>query len=106
MATSAVHKPTGGVAGFTYGNGLARTVALRPAIQVQSVASGTVQSLAYGRDPNGNVTSITDNLVPANNKGFTYDPLNRLWTATGYTRPLSWTTTGWATVSPRPGAPP
>ena len=43
--------------------------------------NGTVQSLAYGYDNNGNVLSITDNVTSANSQTFTYDGLNRLVTA-------------------------
>jgi YD repeat-containing protein len=95
VATSVLHKPMGGVKSFTYGNGLARTVGFDLQYQVQGVQSGTVQNLTYGRDKNGNVTTITDNLVPSNNKTLTYDPLDRLSTATGFTLGLlSWTYDG------------
>ena len=45
-------------------------------------------------DANGNVGSITNTLDPAKNKTFTYDALDRLWTATGPWGSLGWTYDG------------
>ena len=41
-----------------------------------------VQDMVYGYDDDGNVTAVTDNVVPNNSQQFTYDGLNRLVRAT------------------------
>jgi YD repeat-containing protein len=42
----------------------------------------SVQDMAYTYDSDGNVTAVTDNVVPNNSQQFTYDGLNRLTIAT------------------------
>jgi len=44
--------------------------------------AGLIQSLRYTYDPNGNITRITDDVATAG-RSFTYDPLNRLVSASG-----------------------
>ena len=46
------------------------------------VPAKSVQDMAYTYDSDGNVTAVTDNVVPNNSQQFTYDGLNRLVSAT------------------------
>ena len=90
VASSIAHKPFGGIASLTYGNGLARTVGYDQQYRINSIVTGAVQNVSYTLDANGNITGITDNLNPTKNKSFGYDVLDRLTSATGPWGTLSW----------------
>ena len=94
VASSIAHKPFGGIASLTYGNGLARTVGYDQQYRINSIVTGAVQNVSYTLDANGNITGITDNLNPTKNKSFGYDALDRLTAGTGPWGSLAWTYDG------------
>ncbi len=78
----------GQVLQLTYGNGAVRThtyqpTTLRLASLVTTKDGTTLQSFSYSYDNVGNITTLTDTRTPANTQTFTYDPLDRLESATG-----------------------
>ncbi len=97
LASNITYKPFGGMNAITYGNGLSGTIGYDNQYRVSSVTAGSVLSLSYtGYDSNGNITAITDSLDASKNKSFSYDNLDRLWTATssGIWGSLAWTYDG------------
>lgn len=82
-ATNATYHPNGALKGFTYGNGIQRTVTLNdrqlPA-QVRDALGTTARyDDSFGYDVNGNPTSITDALgQPGGTRTMAYDALDRL----------------------------
>jgi RHS repeat-associated protein len=91
VATAITHKPFGGIASLTYGNGLLRTVTYDQQYRISRVQTGGVLDLAYGFDNNGNILSLTNNLDTSKNKTYGYDALDRLQGATGPWGSLGWT---------------
>jgi RHS repeat-associated protein len=81
LANTLQYVPFGPLQSLSYGNGLAlnRSYDLDGRLQ-QHTLSG-LQNLAHSYDPAGNLTGLTDSLVPANSQGFGYDPLDRLTSA-------------------------
>jgi YD repeat-containing protein len=75
--------PFGDVLSITLGNGIMTTKTYNNRYHMTDMDIGTVKDLTYTRDNTGNITGITDNLVPAKNKSYTYDNLYRLDIATG-----------------------
>ncbi len=97
LASNITYKPFGGMNAITYGNGLSGTIGYDNQYRINSITAGSVLSLSYtGYDNNGNITAITDSLDTSKNKSFTYDNLDRLWTATstGIWGSLAWTYDG------------
>ena len=94
VASSVAHKPFGGIASMTYGNGLNRTVSYDQQYRISSITTGAVQNLPYSHDANGNITGITNSLNPTKNKTFGYDALDRLTGGAGPWGTLSWTYDG------------
>ncbi len=97
LASSITYKPFGGMNAITYGNGLSGTIGYDNQYRISSITAGAVLNLGYtGYDSNGNITAITDSLDASKNKSFTYDNLDRLWTATstGIWGSLAWTYDG------------
>ncbi len=90
VAANVTHNPFGGIASLTYGNGLARTVGYDQQYRITGIQTGGIQNLTYTPDNNGNILSITNNLDASKSKSFTYDALDRLWTATGPWGILGW----------------
>jgi RHS repeat-associated protein len=91
VASSISYYPFGSVKSMTHGNGLVRTVDHDLQYRVTGIQTGTIQDLTYVPDPNGNLQSIINNLDVNKNKGFTYDALDRLESATGPWGTLAWT---------------
>ena len=91
LASNISHYAAGAVAGYTNGDGATVTRTYNSRLQPQDIkavgSQGTLFWLTYnfslGSD-NGNVTGITNNLNQQNSQAFTYDSLNRLYTATFY----------------------
>jgi YD repeat-containing protein len=82
-ATGVTYHPTGAIAGFTYGNGIVRTLTQYVRGLPKVAIDAGVLSETYTYDKNGNVDSITDQLSPSTaTRGMTYDGLNRLLTTT------------------------
>ncbi len=94
LAEGIAHKPYGPVSSLTYGNGLPRTVSYDQQYRISSITTGSLQSLSYTHDPNGNITKIADNVNPTKTKTFGYDALDRLTSAGGPWGSLSWTYDG------------
>jgi RHS repeat-associated protein len=91
VATAVTHKPYGGLSSLVYGSGLARTVSYDLQYRITGIQTPAIQGLAFGHDPNGNVTAITNSMDASRNKAFDYDALDRLATASGPWGALGWT---------------
>jgi RHS repeat-associated protein len=88
--SSATYAPNGAPATMAFGNGLTETSTYNKRFQPlnQQVASSVITPLYRSYSfydlaghNNGNVASITDNLAPGRTQNFTYDNLNRIFTA-------------------------
>lgn len=78
FATGVTYHPNGGVSGFTYGNGIVRTVTQNQrGLPLQAKDAGVLQD-TYGYDLNGNVTSIADGTANNTSRTMGYDGLDRL----------------------------
>jgi len=75
--------PFGPITQLTYGSETTLTRSFDELYRIASIASGSVQSLSYAREPAGNIIAITDNINPSKSQSFTYDDLYRLVGATG-----------------------
>ena len=78
------YHPSGGISSFTSGNGIINSVSYDdPHLRYwpQSISASGVLSLSYAYDKVGNVESISG--APSGGQSFTYDSVDRLWTATG-----------------------
>jgi YD repeat-containing protein len=81
--TGVTYHPSGAIAGFTYGNGIVRTLSQNVRGLPDVAVDAGVLSEKYTYDKNGNVDSITDQIAPATaTRGMSYDGLNRLKTTT------------------------
>jgi RHS repeat-associated protein len=82
-ASGVRYHPNGAVAGFTYGDGVVRTVQQNMRQLPSRITDAGVSDLEYTYDPNGNVTAILDPMRGGNfHRQMTYDGLDRLLTAT------------------------
>lgn len=83
-ATGVSYHPNGGMAKFTYGNGIVHTMTQNARqLPERSLDSGGVLDDTYLYDANGNVDSITDGRSGnRGNRTMTYDGLNRLRSVT------------------------
>jgi len=88
QATLSLYNPLGQLGRIQLVNGVTTDYVYNDAgnnrLHSITTARGTtgLLSLTYGYDAVRNVTSITDDIVPANGQSFTYDALNRLASAT------------------------
>ncbi|MCS0588936.1 RHS repeat domain-containing protein [Massilia norwichensis] len=81
-ATGVTYHPSGAIAGFTYGNGIRRTLAQNTrGLPSRSTDAGVLDE-SYTYDKNANVESIVDQLQSLATRSMTYDGLNRLKTTT------------------------
>jgi YD repeat-containing protein len=82
-ATGVSYYPNGAIKQFTYGNGVVHTMAQNarqmPARSTDT-GGGAVIDMAYGFDPNGNVSAVTDYVDGRQTRSMTYDGLDRLAT--------------------------
>jgi RHS repeat-associated protein len=77
-ATGIAYHPTGAIAAFRYGNGIAHSLSQnRRGLPEWSQDVGILKD-NYGYDENGNVTSIADWQEGITNRGIEYDDLDRL----------------------------
>jgi RHS repeat-associated protein len=79
-ATAITYHPTGAIASFNYGNGIAH--AMQPnarGLPQQSSDTGVLNDV-YAYDENANVTGIADQLMGITNRTMGYDALDRLKT--------------------------
>lgn len=87
IASNTSYMPFGALSGFTFGNGVALTLGYDQDYQLTGIVAAngaaTIQNLALGYDPAGDINPITDNLIPARSQTLGYDDLNRLNAATG-----------------------
>jgi YD repeat-containing protein len=98
LATNITYKPFGGMSGLTYGNELAGSISydeVRKNYRITGITAGSVLNLSYPTyDNNGNIQAINNTLDPTKSKSFTYDALDRLWTAATGTWNFAWTYDG------------
>jgi RHS repeat-associated protein len=94
--------PSGAPKLATLGNGVVESTILNKRLQTQqdtvsNSAIGTLSDHVYnfGAQNNGNILSVADQLNPARTQSFTYDPLNRLSTASESRWGLSFTYDPW-----------
>ncbi|MHB8844940.1 MAG: RHS repeat-associated core domain-containing protein [Nitrospirota bacterium] len=91
LASNITYKPFGGMASLTYGNGLAGTIGYDNQYRITAITATGVMNLSYPTyDNNGNIQAINDTLDSTKNKSFTYDALDRLWTASTGTWSFTW----------------
>ena len=87
LATNIQYKPFGGMSSINFGNGKTSSITYDTQYRLSTLVTGT-QSLTYGYDYNGNITSI------APGKTYSYDSLDRLWTASVPLGSFTWTYDG------------
>lgn len=79
VATAMTYEPLGPVAGWTYGNGLARSELHDLDGRLTAIASSTTtQSQGYGYNANNELTVLTNTANTALTQSYTYDALSRL----------------------------
>lgn len=83
LASNIQHLPFGPVTTLSYGNGLALSRGYDLDYRLSGQNVGTLQSLAYGYDPGGNLQTVNDLFTATNSQSFGYDTLNRLINASG-----------------------
>lgn len=87
VANHGDYHPNGMIASFSVGNGTSFGQSLDAAQRVSRrrvwPSSSNILDLQYGYNTRGQVTSITDNADPGNNRSFGYDDLGRLISANG-----------------------
>lgn len=83
-ATGVIYHPNGGMAEFTYGNGVSHTMQQNDRqLPDRSVDSGGVLDDSYHYDGNGNVAAISDGLPEhRGDRNMSYDQVDRLKTTT------------------------
>jgi RHS repeat-associated protein len=64
LATAITYLPYGGITGLTYGNGLSLSQGYDYQYRISPIVVGSILNLTYVYDPNGNVTSITNQDPP------------------------------------------
>ena len=91
LASSITYTPDGQMSQYTNGDGEIVTKTYTNRLQLNneevSGSAGTILNWTYNFSPghdNGNILGITNNLNSARSQAFTYDPLNRLATASFY----------------------
>lgn len=81
FATNATYDEAGRLAGFTYGNGMSRSITYNlwgEPLNLRDIGGPGID-LTYGYDGAGNITGITDNAGGVlTRNGFSYDGLDRL----------------------------
>jgi len=91
LAQNIATLPFGPVTQLTYGSGSTLNKTFDKLYRLTSILSGTVQNVAYSREPAGNITAITDNLNPSKSQSLAYDDLYRLTGATGIYGTIAYT---------------
>ncbi len=92
IVNSVSYTPFGGPTTVSLANGLYENRSYDQQYRLWTLAvSNSLENLTYGYEANGNVWTITDNLNPAKNKTYGYDPLDRLTSAVGPWGSLGWT---------------
>ena len=78
-ASAIAYHPNGSIASFTYGNGIAHTLAQNTRGLPQRSTDGAVLDDQYSYDENANVAGIADLLAPSlSSRSMAYDNLDRL----------------------------
>lgn len=75
--------PFGPIARYTLGNGIVRSNTFDMDYRIESISDGEILNRGYGFDSTDNITMISNPLVPEGTRGFSYDSLNRLQSASG-----------------------
>lgn len=82
VASAIRYQPFGGIAGWNYGNGLARAYSYDTDGRVTGVSAAApgalVQSLGYGYSNDGNVARVVNGIEPGISQDYDYDPVGRL----------------------------
>lgn len=89
---SVSYLPFGPLAGYSYGNGLQKTLAFNQAYQLITQdlqGQANPLSLVYDYDPNGNISNISDWTESASDESYSYDALDRLTQAETLNRLIS-----------------
>lgn len=81
-ATGVTYHPNGAIAGFTYGNGIQRTMGQNLRGLPETAVDAGVLNDRYTYDKNANVEGITDQQQWLASRGMSYDGLNWLKTVT------------------------
>jgi len=87
IAANISYKPFGGMSSIAYANGISGTFHYDNQYRLDTIiagASGSIMNNTYGFDSNSNITTITPG------KAYTYDPLDRLSSASGPWGSLAW----------------
>jgi RHS repeat-associated protein len=90
VASNLNYLPYGGITGLAHGNGLSHEQGYDLQYRISSIQAESVLNFRYGHDENGNITSITDELDSARSQIFGYDDLDRLSSASGIYRQISY----------------
>jgi RHS repeat-associated protein len=64
LASSITYLPYGGITGLIYGNGLTLSQEYDNLYRITSIVVGSILNLTYGFDPNGNISSILNDVNP------------------------------------------
>ena len=91
LASAIEYLPFGPVKSLTYGNRVMLWRAFDLDYRLKQQTIGTVQKLAYAYDAAGNLSKLTNKLVPGASQSFVYDPLDRLIQASGPLGVVSYT---------------
>ncbi len=95
LVNTAGYEPFGPLSSLLLGNGLSETRAFDGRYvptEIRADGTGTLLHWSYTTDPVGNITAITDVLVPANNRTYTYqDNQYFLTQGNGPWGPRAWT---------------
>jgi len=83
IAEEIEYKPFGPISSLTFGNGLTDLRKFDLQYRLTHKTAGNIQNLNIKYAPAGNITAITDNVVPTESRSFSYDKLYRLVQATG-----------------------
>lgn len=78
LASAIAYAPFGPHTGITFGNGLADGRSFDTRYRLGTWTLGSLISKTYAWQDDDNITGITDNLLPANNRAFGYDAIHRL----------------------------
>ncbi|WP_082607114.1 RHS repeat-associated core domain-containing protein [Lysobacter sp. Root983] len=86
IATNIVHRPYGGIEGWTYGNGLTRRYNYDLDGRITGISVGdahsVLQSLTYAYNTSNEITAITNGIDASMNQNFGYDLVSRLTSVT------------------------
>jgi RHS repeat-associated protein len=92
-ATSITYHPNGAIAGFSYGNGVGRSLTQNLRRLPETAVDTGALNDRYSYDQNGNVAAIADQYWGTNSRSMAYDGLDRL---TSVAAPSLWGTSSYS----------